>query len=103
MKSVGVMLWAVGGSLLLVTAEAACPPEAWMCASPMNQTNPNDPSRLMLKEDPTLFESRHFALQRDDSEPGRAHLRPVIKLNDDFRVSVKIKPNSGEIKLKWRW
>lgn len=104
MKSMGVALWSVGGCLLMVSAYAACPPEAWMCASPMmNQANPNDLSQSLQKESPILFENRHFALQRDDTDPGHSLLRPVIKIGDDVRVSVKVGPHHGEVKVKWRW
>lgn len=102
MKNMGVVMWAIGGSLFIVSAYAACPPEAWMCASPMSRTNPNDPTRR-LAEEPTLFEHGHFALQRDDSDPSHAQLRPVFKVGSDMRVSVKASPHGGEVKVKWRF
>ena len=101
MKCEGVVLLAIG-SCLFVSAHAACPPEAWMCASPMSQSNANDVSRH-LAEEPTLFERGHFALQRDDSESGHAQLRPVFKVGSDTRLSMKASLHGGEVKVKWRF
>lgn len=96
MSCLARLLCALLGCLLMAPGWTACPPEAWMCSSPTRQTAP------MVRENTehTLFESGHFALQRDDSNPEYSVLRPVFKYSDTMRFSLKIHKSDAE--LTWK-
>ncbi|WP_132098857.1 hypothetical protein [Gulbenkiania mobilis] len=82
---------------LAAPVQAACPPEAWLCASPqMSLREAIHPS--LSKDEGVLMLGSKFGFERVEGE--KFDFRPTFRLSEDSKLSVKLNKKKAELRFR---